>query len=128
MLENNGFVVTKNPYYAGEEDITSIYTILNREGIPIFTTTDSLLHLYYIQYDETLRQVEEREFYDTLWKTDLTLLSTSINKYNSVTGDEKEAARRNAAYFAVVLSLLQPKTGQIQSTPDTEDAKPLRRR
>jgi hypothetical protein len=61
-LENNGFVVTKNPYYAGEEDITSMYTILNQEGIPIFITTDSLLHLYYIQYDETLRRSKKGNF------------------------------------------------------------------
>lgn len=116
LLEINGFVVIENPYYSGEEDITSIYSILKQDEIPVFITTDSLLHLYHIQFDETLRQIEEREFYDTLWKTDLALLSASIEKYNSAAGEEKEAARRNAAYFAVALSLLQPKPVQIQST------------
>lgn len=114
MLKNNGFVVIKNPYNPGEEDITSMYATLKQENIPIFITTDSLLHIYHIQFDETLRQIEEREFYDTLWKTDFALLNASIEKYNSAAGEEQEAARRNAAYFAVALSLLQPKPTQIQ--------------
>ena len=118
MLESNGFVVIKNPYNPREEDITSMYATLKEEDIPIFITTDSLLHLYHIQFDETLRQIEEKEFYDTLWKTDLALLNASIEKYNSAAGEEQEAARRNAAYFAVALSLLQPKPAQIQATED----------
>jgi hypothetical protein len=116
MLESNGFVVIENPYNPGEEDITSMYATLKQENVPIFITTDSLLHLYHIQFDETLRQIEEREFYDTLWKTDLTLLNASIEKYDSASREEKEAARRNTAYFAVALSLLQPKPEQIQPT------------
>ncbi|AKJ37270.1 DUF3160 domain-containing protein [Methanosarcina barkeri] len=118
LLENNGFVVIKDPYNPGEEDITSMYSSLQEEEIPVFITTDTLLHLYHIQFDETLRLIEEREFYDTLWKTDLSLLNASIEKYNSASGDEKEAARRNAAYFSVALSLLQPKPEQIQKEDD----------
>ncbi len=118
MLENNGFVVIENPYNPGEEDITSMYATLKEQEVPVFITTDSLLHLYHIQFDETLRQIEEKEFYDTLWGTDLALLNASIEKYNAATGEEQEAARRNAAYFAVALSLLQPKPMQVQGTED----------
>ena len=118
MLESNGFVVIENPYGSAEEDITRMYSTLKDQEIPIFITTDSLLHLYHIQFDETLRQIEEQEFYDTLWKTDLALLNASIEKYNSASGDEKEAARRNAAYFSVALSLLQPKPAQIQAAEE----------
>jgi len=114
VLESNGFVVIENPYNPGEEDITSMYSTLKEEEIPIFITTDSLLHLYHIQFDETLRQIEEREFYDALWEIDLALLNASSKKYDSTNGEEQEAARRNAAYFAVSLSLLQPKPEQIQ--------------
>ena len=118
MLESNGFVVIENPYGSAEEDITRMYSTLKDQEIPVFITTDSLLHLYHIQFDETLRLIEEREFYDTLWKTDLALLNASIEKYNSASGDEKEAAKRNAAYFSVALSLLQPKPAQIQAAEE----------
>ncbi|MDY9927134.1 DUF3160 domain-containing protein [Methanosarcina sp.] len=118
ILEKNGFVVIENPYNPAEEDITSMYLTLKKEEVPIFITTDSLLHLYHIQFDETLRQIEEKEFYDAIWETDLALLDASVEKYNSASGEEKEAVRRNTAYFAVALSLLQPKPEQVQAAED----------
>jgi len=118
ILEKNGFVVIENPYNPAEEDITSMYVTLKEEEVPIFITTDSLLHLYHIQFDETLRQIEEKEFYDAIWETDLALLDASVEKYNSASGEEKEAVRRNTAYFAVALSLLQPKPEQVQAAED----------
>jgi len=81
--------------------------------IPIFITSDSLLHLYHIQFDETLRQIEEREFYDKIWEISNELLNESIEDYNIYSGDLKEASRRNVAYFAVGLSLLQPTEEQL---------------
>ena len=121
LLESNGFVVIENPYNSAEEDITSMYVTLKEEEIPVFITTDSLLHLYHIQFDETLRQIEEKEFYDALWETDLAMLNASVEEYNSASGEEKEAARRNAAYFAVAMSLLQPKPSQVQAAEDSYD-------
>ncbi|MCQ1535664.1 DUF3160 domain-containing protein [Methanosarcina sp. KYL-1] len=128
-LKTNGFVVIKNPYNPGEEDITSMYVTLKEEEVPVFITSDSLLHLYHIQFDETLRQVEEREFYDLLWEINRALLNASVEEYNSASSSDasssdasssevKEAARRNAAYFAVALSLLQPQPEQVQKTDE----------
>jgi len=121
VLQNNGFVVVENPYNPAEEDITSMYVTLKEDEIPVFITTDSLLHLYHIQFDETLRQIEENEFYDAIWETDLALMNASVEEYNSSSGEEKEAARRNAAYFAVALSLLQPKPSQVQAAEESYD-------
>lgn len=113
QLEKNGFVVIRNPFDPQEEDITAPYKTLKEREIPIFITSDSLLHLYHIQFDETLRQIEEREFYDTIWEISMMLLNDSAENYNRYTGDLKEASRRNAAYFAVGLSLLQPDEEQL---------------
>ncbi len=113
LLETNGFVVISNPFNPHEEDITVPYETLKDHEIPIFITSDSLLHLYHIQFDETLRQIEEREFYDTIWEISVLLLNESIDDYNRQSGDAREAARRNAAYFAVGLSLLQPQPEQL---------------
>ncbi|WP_440955307.1 DUF3160 domain-containing protein [Methanosarcina sp. Mfa9] len=119
-LKTNGFVVIKNPYNSGEEDITGMYSILKKEEVPIFITTDSLLHLYHIQFDETLRQIEEQEFYGLLWEIDRDLLNASVAEYNNASSSEevKEAARRNAAYFSVALSLLQPKPEQVRKADE----------
>ena len=114
LLKQNGFIVIKNPFNQNEEYITSPYDYLKENEIPIFVTSDSLLHLYHIQFDETLRQIEEREFYEAIWDIDKSLLDKSITDYNSATGNLKEAAKINTAYFSVALSLLQPKAEQIK--------------
>jgi hypothetical protein len=121
LLERNGFVVIDNPFDPEEEYITQPYEDLKMEQIPVFITTDSLLHLYHIQFDETLRQIEEREFFEDIWDMSKSLLDNSIEKYNRSTGDLNEASRRNAAYFAVALSLLQPKEGQVCKDEDILD-------
>jgi len=113
LLEKNGFVVIVNPFDPKGEDIITPYTTLKKKEIPVFITSDSLLHLYHIQFDETLREIEEKEFYDRLWEISRQLLTNSIESSNSLSGDQKEAARRNAAYFSVGLSLLQPKSDQL---------------
>ena len=113
LLERNGFVVIDNPFDPVEEEITRPYEDLGESNIPIFITSDSLLHLYHIQFDETLRQIEEKEFYDAIWRISEELLDDSVAKYDIATGDLKEASRRNAAYFAVALSLLQPREEQV---------------
>ncbi len=118
LLKGNGFVVIEDPFDPEEEDITRPYERLKDEEIPIFITSDSLLHLYHIQFDETLRQIEEREFYDDIWEISSSLLEDSIEKYNSSEGELNEASRRNIAYFTVALSLLQPQEGQVSGEED----------
>jgi len=113
LLKRNGFVVIENPFNPEEEDITRPYERLKDEEIPVFITSDSLLHLYHIQFDETLRRIEEGEFYDDIWEISRSLLDDSIEKYNSSEGDLNEASRRNIAYFTVALSLLRPQESQV---------------
>ncbi|MEA1906053.1 MAG: DUF3160 domain-containing protein, partial [Euryarchaeota archaeon] len=113
LLEENGFVVIENPFYQAEEDIIQPYKTLADDEIPIFVTTDSLLHLYHIQFDETLRQIEEREFYDLIWEISEELLNDSMESYENSDGELKEASKRNAAYFSVGLSLLKPSPEQV---------------
>jgi len=120
MLEKNGFVVIRNTFNSKEEYITKPYKTIKQKEIPVFITSDSLLHLYHIQFDETLRQIEEREFYDMIWQISMELLNDSVEDYNNYnfSGDLKEASRRNVAYFAVGLSLLQPKEEQVCQSQD----------
>lgn len=113
LLRQNGFVVIDNPFNPRASDITSPYKVLKEEDIPIFITTDSLLHLYHVQFDETLRVIEERELYPRFWRVNKKLFEYSLKGYYSTTGDVKEAHRRNAAYFATTLRLLAPRPWQV---------------
>jgi hypothetical protein len=113
LLEMNGFVVMENPFAPMAEDMTDPYDTIRESQIPIFITTDSLLHLYHIQFDETLRQIEEREFYDDLWDMSEHLLNEAELDYKTSTGDVREAARKNMIFLSVGLSLLGPDEDQL---------------
>jgi DNA-binding beta-propeller fold protein YncE len=121
LLEKNGFVVISNPFNKKEEYITRPYSDLKDNDVAIFITSDSLLHIYHIQFDETLRKIEEREFYDLIWNISQDMLKRSLESYNNTDGDLKVASKRNAAYFSTGLSLLQAKPEQVcQSQNDWE--------
>lgn len=112
LLSQNGFAVLEHDWsqymYGLEEndDIILPYRFLYESGIPMFITSDTLLHLYHVQFDETLKEVEETEFY-----ADITGLTDALSlqgqtAYESLDGDLKEAAKRNVAFLSVAARLL----------------------
>ncbi len=107
LLRNNGFVIRP---YSMEDDITAPYTALKNHNIPIFVTSDTLLHLYHIQFDQILKGIEEREFFDKVLDMSKALFDQSQQDYVTYTGNLQEAARRNVGFFAVALTLLQTAT------------------
>jgi len=107
LLQENGFVVI--PWHG--DDVVQPYKTLKEREIPIFVTSDTLLHLYHIQFNEILKRLEEEEFFDELIDTSLAMMDRSMQDYQSFDdAGLKEAARRNVAYFAVALNLLQTPT------------------
>ncbi len=107
MLEQNGFAITQYNF-PDQNDIVKPYEHLRRMDVPLFVTADTLLHLYHIQFDETLKEIEEQEFYADIHGLTTALLDDSLNLYEQYTGRLKEAAKRNAAYLAVAKKLIQP--------------------
>ena len=119
LLRNNGFMITD---YGCVDDIVAPYKSMKRRDIPIFVTTDTLLHLYHIQFNEILKGIEEREFFGELVDMSNAMLKQSIQDYENFTDPEmKEAARRNVAYFAVALKLLQTPTEGYNSSEDIKE-------
>jgi hypothetical protein len=113
LLRNNGFVIRP---YSNEDDINAPYTALKNHNIPIFVTTDTLLHLYHIQFDQILKGIEEREFFDKVLDMSKALFDQSQQDYVTYTGDLQEAARRNVGFFAVALTLLQTTTEEYNGS------------
>jgi hypothetical protein len=112
LIEQNGFAVTERGLSLADpnrDNLTAFYEQLKARDIPLFVTTDTVLHLYHVQFDETLKDIEEREFIADM--TDLTdaLLMAMSERYESHGGDLWEAARRNVAYLAVARELIHPK-------------------
>ncbi len=115
-VERNGFVVVSARDPRGEmyQDMVEPYVDLEKAVMPIFVTSDSLLHLYHVQFDEILKCVEENEFFASLVSMTNALFDESLLQYDSFSGELKEAARRNVAYFTVAMKLL----GEEVTVPD----------
>jgi hypothetical protein len=97
LLETNGFFVKG---FGSENNIVAPYTYLKMNNVPIFITSDTLLHLYHIQFDQILKGIEQREFFPKILLLSKAIFDQSIQDYQSVTDPIlKEAARRNIAFF-----------------------------
>ncbi len=91
ILRTNGFVILD---YGKVDDIVYPYEDMKDSGIPIFVTSDTLLHLYHIQFNKILKGIEEREFFDALVDMSNAMFEQSIQDYeNFEDADLKESAR-----------------------------------
>jgi len=111
LIEQNGFTIVEHDFGLfdpNRDDIVKPYEYLRNINVPIFITADTLLHLYHIQFDETLKDIEERDFISDINDLTKALLSDALAAYELHTGDLKEAARRNVAYLAVAQELIDP--------------------
>jgi len=105
-LQKNGFAVLAG---RDNEDIVQPYKDLKSRGVPIFITADTLLHLYHVQFDETLKDIEEREFYKDIVAL-AQILMNEVDGMKLPPGDNDFRAARQKAltYFAIGLKALQP--------------------
>jgi hypothetical protein len=104
-LQENGFVVVP----AVHREFFSLYQSAQAQQRPVFVTTDSVLHVYHLLFDKVLRTAEEEHFFADLVNLTRGMLWASQNQLQELQGTSlEEAARRNVAYFAVALSLLDP--------------------
>jgi len=105
LLEKNGFVVVPSvhaEYFAQYES--------NRYQFkPNFVTTDAMLHEYHVLFDHLLENIERGALIGEAKLVTDGMLAASEAQLAKVRGTEWEnAARRNAAFFAVGRRLLDP--------------------
>lgn len=104
LLSKNAFVVSPTQ----EEQLFYIYEKNEYLKIPNFVTTDSVLQIYHIFYDYTLRNLESDQLLGLLEEFTQSMLKKSLDIYNAIENPEvKTAAFKNAAIFAVAQLLLQ---------------------
>jgi len=111
MIEKNGFVV--NP--TDSQQLFYIYEANTYNRIPSFITTDSVLQLYHIFYDYTLRQTEAEKLYIELKELNKNMVDILNQKYQDTKNQkDKELVGKTLAYFALCKKLL----GEGSSLPD----------
>ncbi|OQY90008.1 MAG: hypothetical protein B6D39_08760 [Anaerolineae bacterium UTCFX2] len=106
-LERDGFVVTPG----NEKEFFALYEKARYANLPIFVTSDALLHSYHLMFDKTLRVAEEKHFIGLLEQLNQAMLQQSDQIYQGLQNTAWEpAARRVVAYFGVASALLKPDT------------------
>jgi len=105
LLMKNG-LVTLN--WGNREDVVQAYKDIKQMDLPVFVTSDSLLHLYHIQFDETLKRIEEKEFYPDLVQISEAMQQEFLKAYKSAPASAKPAHLKGVAFFTVALKILKP--------------------
>ena len=130
LIQQNGFAVTPplSDTWLSEsgDDIVEACRHVTSSDLPLFVTTDIVLHLYHIQFDETLKEVEEREFIPDIEALTATMLARMQDLYDQFDGDLREGALRNVAFLSVAQRLLDPNADVpelVAATVDSELAK-----
>lgn len=118
MLGRQGFTIAP-----GEtREFFELYERARYNYEPVFVTSDSLLHVYHLIFDRTLRVAEQEHFIPMLAAMDWALLDTSLKQLAALEGTPwQDAARRNAAYFAVAVKLLNPEWQVPEGLRDLAD-------
>jgi hypothetical protein len=106
-LKKNGFAVLPGK---GNEDVVEPYKHLKRLKVPLFITADTLLHLYHVQFDETLKDIEEREFYKDVVALTHAMLGALDEFAPGDDADLKAARAKALTYFTIGQFALKPDT------------------
>ncbi len=77
-------------------------------GNHILVTSDSVLHLYHLFFDQLLKNAEVRYFIADVAAMMQAMVEASGAQATALAGPLAEAASRNRAYYAVAASLLDP--------------------
>jgi hypothetical protein len=111
VLTQNGFVVLPSD----DRTFSSLYNDPRYITYPVFISADSVLHVSQLFFDRVLRSVEQAYLLSELGMLDREMFELSWSQYEaaraSATPEQQSiaaAALRNASYFAVALSLLDP--------------------
>jgi hypothetical protein len=103
LLAKNLFVCT--PTRA--EQLFHLYENNDYLNLPSFVTTDTVLQVYHVFYDFTLRTVETEALMPALRRLTQGMLAASLETWKQASDPKlKQAALKNAAYFGVAAEML----------------------
>jgi hypothetical protein len=108
-----GFYVASERF--AMDDFAKHYGYLRQRDVPIFITSDTVLHLYHINFDETLAEIENREFAADLGKLLVALESHIIqqSKPASLSAEMKAGGAMASAFLEIAGDLLTLAPGAL---------------
>lgn len=105
-LAADGFVVSPGMQ---EKEFFTLYEKARYDNIPVFITSDSLLHVYHLLFSKTLRTAEAQYFYPLLKDLNQALAVELAGYYRDLeSGPWADPARRTLAFVTVGGKLADP--------------------
>ncbi len=105
LLQNGAVIVPGEEFDRFEH----AFGRLSNMDVPVFITSDSVLHLYHIEFNEILKNLEMKKLSGMLKALLESLIVESTEQYNGLENTElKELSGRNIAYLSVAIKLLEP--------------------
>ena len=106
MLSNNGFAIVPDE----KEQLFHIYENNDYHEFPSFVTTDLYLQTYHMYFDYMLRKMEEDKMLGVMTDYCKQLYTAMMKKAKTSKGNMRNAAQRDAAYFAIAHALFTGKS------------------
>lgn len=92
-----------------EKEFFTLYEKARYDNIPIFITSDSLLHAYHLMFSKTLRTAEAEYFHPLLKDLNLALVTELEKQHRELSGGPwEDAALRTLAFVTVAGKLADP--------------------
>ncbi len=113
LLNNNKFVVLNR---MGTEDILDAYKFYWENELPIFITTDTMLHTWHLIFDYTLKKLEEKIFYPLLSELADKIALNALMEYNN------NFLMEDTLIYLIVASELANSTYSELLPPDIKNA------
>ena len=105
-LANNGFAIVPDD----KEQLFHIYENNDYHEFPSFVTTDLYLQTYHMYFDYMLRKMEEGKMLGVMTNYTKQLYTVMMQKAKTSKGNMRDAAQRDAAYFAIAHALFTGKS------------------
>ena len=118
ILRNNGIVVLRSS--AKYDEFAPVYEKFKEEEIPIFVSSDAVLHAFHVIYDESLSQLEEKYLDDQLYSLTTDLLTATADQLYNAEDDMQELIFLNQAYLYLGSRLLQPEMVEHNNSVSSE--------
>jgi hypothetical protein len=104
-LAQDGLVVSPGM----EKEFFTVYEKARYANLPVFVTSDSLLHVYHLLFDKVLRTAEREAFIPLLRDLNAAMLAQTDAQYQTLQGTPwEDAARRTVAFVGVGSKLVDP--------------------
>lgn len=101
LLEQNMFIVLNR---MAHDDIQSVYKFYWKYDLPVFITTDTILHTWHLFFDKSLEKTEEYIYYPIL----KTLTQEMVTKAQTLPYNSNPAVKKVLIYCSVAAKLLEP--------------------